>query len=186
MIQEGTTLKNEIREKISTVEQEHGVELSTIQKILLCIKGPITDILDVLYGEMNLFMLTQRFEDADEHAAELLNINEGSPISFRESIVHKNGHPLVYTKSYIPLERCSERVIRDLKGEVMTTGKILDRNDNETVRVVSKISIETPTAIQKELFKTDEPMLSREYQMIHKKQIVIWTKESYPLNYFNE
>lgn len=184
MIQEGTIIENEIREKITQVEQEHNVKLSTTQKIMLCIRGPITTILDVLYGEVNLFMLDQHFEKSDERIADLLKISEGDQIDYREVIVHKNGRPLVYALSYIPTSRITDKIIKDLKEERLTTGKIIDKNYIETTRVIKKIYIEKPTPTQVELFKTQEDMLTREYIMFHDKKVVIWTKESYPLSYF--
>ena len=184
MIQEGTIIENEIREKITQVEQEHNVKLSTTQKIMLCIRGPITTILDVLYGEVNLFMLDQHFEKSDERIADLLKISEGDQIDYREVIVHKNGRPLVYALSYIPTSRITDKIMKDLKEERLTTGKIIDKNDVETTRVIKKIYIEKPTPTQVELFKTQEDMLTREYIMFHDKKVVIWTKESYPLSYF--
>ena len=186
MIQEGTIIKNEIRDKINQTEIENRVELSTIQKILLSIRGPITTILDVLYGEVNLFMLDQHYEKADRRIADLVNIAEGDEIDYREVIIHKNGRPLVYVLSYIPTSRCTEGILEDLKGEVLTTGKIIDKNNIETMRIIKRIDVEKPTPILKELFKTDEDMLTREYVMEHDKKIVIWTKESYPLSYFRE
>lgn len=184
MIQEGTIIENEIREKITQVEQEHNVKLSTTQKIMLCIRGPITTILDVLYGEVNLFMLDQHLEKADERIADLLKISEGDEIDYREVIVHKNGRPLVYALSYIPTSRITDKIMKDLKEERLTTGKIIDKNYIETTRVIKKIYIEKPTPTQVELFKTQEDMLTREYIMFHDKKVVIWTKESYPLSYF--
>lgn len=184
MIQEGTIIENEIREKITQVEQEHNIKLSTTQKIMLCIRGPITTILDVLYGEVNLFMLDQHFEKSDERIADLLKISEGDQIDYREVIVHKNGRPLVYALSYIPTSRITDKIIKDLKEERLTTGKIIDKNYIETTRVIKKIYIEKPTPTQVELFKTQEDMLTREYIMFHDKKVVIWTKESYPLSYF--
>lgn len=184
MIQEGTIIENEIREKITQVEQEHNVKLSTTQKIMLCIRGPITTILDVLYGEVNLFMLDQHFEKSDEKIADLLKISEGDQIDYREVIVHKNGRPLVYALSYIPTSRITDKIMKDLKEERLTTGKIIDKNYIETTRVIKKIYIEKPTPTQVELFKTQEDMLTREYIMFHDKKVVIWTKESYPLSYF--
>ncbi len=184
MIQEGTIIENEIREKITQVEQEHNIKLSTTQKIMLCIRGPITTILDVLYGEVNLFMLDQHFEKSDERIADLLKISEGDQIDYREVIVHKNGRPLVYALSYIPTSRITDKIMKDLKEERLTTGKIIDKNYIETTRVIKKIYIEKPTPTQVELFKTQEDMLTREYIMFHDKKVVIWTKESYPLSYF--
>lgn len=184
MIQEGTIIENEIRDKITEVEQKHNVKLSTTQKIMLCIRGPITTILDVLYGEVNLFMLDQHLEKSDEMIADLLKISEGDEIDYREVIVHKNGRPLVYALSYIPTSRITERIMKDLKEERLTTGKIIDKNNIETMRMIKKIYIEKPTPTQSELFKTQEDMLTREYIMFHDKKVVIWTKESYPLSYF--
>lgn len=186
MIRKGTIIQNEIREKIDEVEWKHGVEISTTQKILLCIEGPITNILDVLYGEVSLFMLDQHLEKANENIAGLLNISEGDEIDYREVIVHKRSKPLVYALSYIPTSRCTPGILEDLKKEILTTGKIIDKNHIETIRLINRIAIEEPTPTLKELFKTGENMLTREYTMVHDKKTVIWTKESYPLSYFRE
>ena len=66
---------------------------------------------------------------------------------------------------------------------VLESGKI-EKNDMETYIRINKISIEKPTPTMEELFKTNQHMLSREYVMTHKKEVVIWTKESCPLSYF--
>lgn len=177
-------IKNEIRDKITEVEVKYDVKLSTTQKILLSINGPVTTVLDVLYGEVGLFMLDQHFENADKETAELLGIEENDEIIYRNSIVFKNSRPLVYVVSYIPTSRCSDDTIDDLLSSGLTTGKIMSTHNIETVRKITKIDIEESTPILTELFKTTEDMLTREYTMTHKKEIVIWTKELYPLSYF--
>lgn len=186
MIQEGTVIENEIREKIEEVENECNVKLSTKQKILLSIRGPITNILDVLYGEMNLFMLDQHFENADENIAGLLGIGVGDAVDYREVIVHKGGRPFVYARSYIPKALCNKEVLEDLLEEKLTTGKIIDKHAQETWRTINRIGIEKPTATQVELFKTDEYMVTREYTMRHNEKIIIWTQEAYPISYFKD
>ena len=186
MIEKGTLIENEVREKITNVENENGIKLSTTQKILLCIRGPITNILDVLYGEVNLFMLDQHFERASPEIAGLISIAPGDEVDFREVIVHKNGRPLVYAKSYIPTSRCNEEILEDLKAEKLTTGKIIDKHAQETLRIINRISIENPNGTLRELFKTDDKMLSREYTIKHDNKIIIWTKESYPISYFQK
>lgn len=180
----GIIFENKLREKISELEKEYGTNLSTTQKILLCEHGPITTLLDVLYGDLHLFILDQHLEKADENVAELLQIEPGDEIDYREVIVHKNGRPLIYTLSYIAIERCSEEIFDDLMNERLTTGGIIDKNVIETFITIKNISIESPSPTLKELFKTNENMLSREYVMTHNKEIVIWTKEEYPLSYF--
>ena len=177
---------NEIREDIKELEQQHGIKLSNTQKILLSIGGPCTIILDVLYGDVNLFILAQRFKKADKDIAELVNIDEGEEIDYREGIVHKNRHPLIYAISYIPKSAFEDEIIEDLLKEEETLGRILHKINTAITTKVNKISIERPTSIHKELFKTDENLLTREYVLIQGEKIVIWTKEYYPLSYFRE
>ncbi|MDO5859276.1 chorismate pyruvate-lyase family protein [Methanobrevibacter sp.] len=186
MTTEGESINNEIREKIMELEEQHDVSLSTIQKILLTIEGQIVTILDVLYGNVKLFIIDQCMIKADKQTAEKLDVSEGDEIDLREVIVHKKGHPLVYAKSYIPKDRCSDRVIDELFKEESTTSRIMLAHEIETTRKIKEISIEKPTALLRELFNTTEDMLSREYVMIHKKKVVIWTKELYPLSHFKE
>lgn len=184
MISKGTIIETQIHEKINELEQQHDIKLSTIQKILLSIGGPITPILDVLYGEVYLFMLDQHVKKADKDIADVLNINEGDEVDYREVIVHKHGRPLVYALSIVPLSRCSENVVKDLQEEKLTTGNIIRKYKIETLRDITRIDIEKPTSILEDLFKTSEDMLTREYVIIQHGEIKIWTKESYPLSYF--
>ena len=169
---------------IKELEEEHNVEISTIQNILLSTDGVITAVLDVLYGQAHLFVLMQRFENADETVAELVDVDEGDEVDCRELIVHKNGRPMVHTFSYIPKSRCTDPIIEDLFEEKLTTGQIIYKHEIEVLLKTNKISIEKPTPTLRELFKTDEEMLTREYVMIHNGKIVIWTKESYPISFF--
>lgn len=82
------------------------------------------------------------------------------------------------------MARCSKETFEALLEEKLTTGKIMDEQYNETLRRITKISIENPNSILQDLFKTDEEFLSREYIIIHNGEVIIWTKESYPLSYF--
>lgn len=184
MIPKGHIIKHEIRDEITALEEEHNVRLSTIQKILLSINGPISTILDTLYGTVRLFMLDQHVENADNECAEILGIDEGEEIIYRESIVHKMGRPLVHVTSLIPKAQCSEQILEDLFSEKITTGRIFDKNDHETLRRITNFSIEKPSPMLQDLFKTDEDLLTREYIMINNGAVLIWTKEAYPLSYF--
>ena len=67
---QGTIIKNEVREKINKLEEEYNTTFSTTQKLLLCERGPITTILDVLYGEVSLFMLDQHIEKSNKKTNE--------------------------------------------------------------------------------------------------------------------
>lgn len=179
-------IPNITRDLINNVEQQNDIQLSTIQKILCSIEGPVVTILDVLYGDVGLFILDQHMEKANEDIAKKLEINEGDEVNVREVIIHKHGRPLIYGMSYIPKDRCSDTVIEKLLQEEQTTGRIMLEREIETITKVSDIKIEEPSAKLQSLFHTEEDMLEREYVLIHKKNIVIWSQEAYPLNYFRE
>ena len=180
------TLRNATREKILALERENDIELSTVQKILCSIDGQVVTILDVLYGDVNLFILDQHMEKADKSLAEKFDLNEGDEIDVREVIVHKHGRPLIYGLSYIPKDRCSNTVIDKLLNERHTTSRIMIEHSIETRTQLENLSIIKPTATLQNLFHTNEDFLVREYALIHHKKIVIQCKEAYPLSYFKE
>jgi len=186
MKEKGTILQNELRERIRNMEAGEGVTLSKLQKILLSIQGPVTTILDVLYCNVNMFIIDQHVENAEKSVAELLDIEIDDEIFYREVILHKNGRPLCYSQSYIPLSRCSDEVTEDLLNKKLTTGNIMDYRHIETVREISNIDIEKITPLLQDLFKTDADLIVREYNMKHKKKIVVHAKEAFPISYFTE
>ena len=182
----GKNINEPTYEMVKALENEYGIKLSAVQKILLSLNGPMTTPLDALYGRLKLFVLQQQIEKADERAAKLLDINEGDEVLVREVIVHKNGRPLIYAFSYVPTDRCNDKILKLLLDEKITTGLILSENNIETQRCIKNISIEKPTPILEELFNTSEDMLTREYTMSQHGTIRLFTKESYPLSYFKD
>ena len=173
-------------EKINDLEKDYGKSFSNTQKILLTTDGSITAILDVLYGKITLDTLDQHLENADEYHAGLVNIDEGEEINFREVIMHKDGHPLIYAISHVPLGRCSKEVCSDLLRADIPIGRILKNYKIESRREVNNIFIEKPNETLKELFKTDEDFLARDYVIINNNEILMWIKEMFPVSYFNE
>lgn len=173
-------------DKITQVEQEYGKNFSNTQKILLTTDGSITAILDVLYGKITLSTLDQHFEDADEYHAKLVNVNKGDEINYREVIMHRNGKPLIYAISHIPLSRCTKEVCADLIRADIPIGRILKNYNIESRREINNIYIEKPNETLKELFGTDEDMLARDYVIINHDKILMWIKEMFPISYFTE
>ena len=186
MSPENKPIVNEIREKILKLEKEHDIKLSTMQKTLFSIEGQIVTILDTLYGNVRLFIIDQKVINADEDIAEKLDINEGDKVHLREVLIHKNGRPLIYGFSYIPQDRCSDTIIEKLLAEKSTTDRIMLEHKIETRTEVTNLTVEKPSASLQSLFNTTEDMLSREYILIHKKNIVIWSKEIFPISYFKD
>lgn len=173
-------------EKISEVEDNYPRNFSNTQKILLTTDGSITAILDVLYGKITLSTIDQHFEEADETHAKLVNVSEGDKINYREVIMHKDGKPLIYAISHIPLSRCDDNICADLVRADIPIGRILKNYNIESRREINNIYIEKPDDKLKELFGTDEDMLARDYVIINNEEILMWIKEVFPVSYFTE
>lgn len=186
MISQAKIVKNELHDKIKEIEKENGIKFSNTQKVLLSIEGSITAILDVLYDTVSIFPLNNHFENADEEKAQLLNINAGDEINYREVLIFGRGKPMIYAISYIALPRCRPAAHEDIVKGKIPIGKILKKYKVESRREINKIYIEKPSATLKELFKTSEDFVSRDYVVIENEKIVMWTKESFPISYFKE
>jgi chorismate-pyruvate lyase len=186
MTQDKNEANKRLIEKINDLEESYGQKFSNTQKILLTTDGSITAILDVLYGKINLDTLDQHFGNANAQQAQLVNVNEGDEINFREVIMHKEDNPLIYAISHVPLNRCSEEICSDLLRADIPIGRILKNYHIESRREVNKIFIEKPNDKLKELFNTDEDFLARDYVIIHDDEILMWIKEMFPVSYFTE
>lgn len=173
-------------EKINQVEKDNNKTFSNTQKILLTTDGSITAILDVLYGKIDLSTLEQHTEIATEENAKLVNTTPGSEINFREIIMHKNDQPLIYAVSYIPLDRLTEEIKCDLISADIPIGRILKNYQIESRREINNIYIENGNKTLEDLYETTEEFLSRDYTIIHKGEILMWIKESFPISYFTE
>lgn len=179
-------VKNEIHTKIKEIEVQNNIKFSTIQKVLLSIEESITAILDVLYGSVSIFPLNQHFEKVDEERSKLLDLPVGDVIYYREVIIYRKGKPMVYSLSYISLPRWRREARDDLIKGKLPLGKILKKYDVESRRDLKKIYVEEPSLMLKDLFKCDDDFVSREYNIIKKGRIILWTKESFPISYFKE
>lgn len=173
-------------EKINQVEKENNKKFSNTQKILLTTDGSITAILDVLYGKIDLKTLEQHTETASKEQSDLIDVEEGADINFREIVMHKDNNPLIYALSYVPLERLSEEIKCDLMLADIPIGRILKNYKIESRREIKNIFIEKGNKTLEELYGTTEEFLSRDYTIIHKGEILMWIKESFPISYFTE
>ena len=171
-------------EKINDLEKEYDIALSNTQKILLTTDGSITAILDVLYGKITLTTLNQHFETANSQNAKLVNVSEGDNINFREVIMHTDDSPLIYALSHIPLSRCSDEICADLVRADIPIGRILKNYEIESRREINKIYIQKANETLSDIFNTEEDMLTREYVIINKNDILMWIKEVFPISYF--
>ena len=176
-------INTNILNEIAKLEKIHG-KLSNTQKILLATDGSVTTILDVLNGKISIKTIIQQFEKADDEIAKLLNINVNEDVNYRVVLMHKDNKPLIHAISYIPLERLDENFKKDLIMADMPIGRILRKYNIESRREVKNVAIENTNSELKKIFKTDVNLLSRDYNIIRNDEVLIWIKETFPLDYF--
>ena len=171
-------------EKINNLEEKYEGNFSNTQKILLTTDGSITAILDVLHGKISLKTINQYFTEADKEISDLLNIQIGDTVIFREILMYKDKQPLIYAISYFPVKRLSEEFKSDLQKKDIPLGRILRKYSIESRREVKNINIENPTERLENIYKTNEEFLARDYNIIKSNEIFIWVKELFPISYF--
>ena len=186
MTSKGNIVTNQLHDRIREIEAEYKIKFSNTQKVLLTVESSITAILDVLYGKVSIFLLNKYFEPADSKKAALLNVDEGEEIHYREVLIHGRGKPMIYALSFIALNRCRKEAHKDLTNGEIPIGKLLKKYKVESRRELKNIYIEEPDATLRELFKTSAKFVSREYVIIENGEIIMFTKESFPVNYFSE
>lgn len=169
---------------IKKIEKEIG-SLSSAQKILLATDGSVTTILDVLKGHVNIRTLVQEFREADEETARLLDIKKGNTINYRVVVIEGN-EPLIHAISLIPVDRLDNNFKEDLIRADVPIGRILKKHNIESRREIKSVSLEETSPQLTNIFKSDVKMLSRTYNIIHKDQVLIWLKETFPSNMFTE
>ncbi|HOI39230.1 MAG TPA: chorismate lyase [Methanobacterium sp.] len=177
-------MDHKIYEGIKDIEKQLG-NLSSAQKILLATDGSVTTILDVLKGHVNIRTLVQEFREADEETASLLDINEGDTINYRVVVI-EGEEPLIYAISIIPVDRLKKDFKEDLIRADIPIGRILRKHDIESRREIKSVSADESTPEMFEIFKSNSPMLSRTYNIIHKNKILIWLMETFPYSLFQD
>ncbi len=173
-----------ILEGIKKVEEDLG-SLSSAQKILLATDGSVTTILDVLKGHVKIRTLIQEFREADAEIANLLQVEKGDPVNYRVVVIERD-EPLIHAVSMIPVERLNNDFKEDLIRADIPIGRILKKHQIESRREIKSVAVEKSTPEMMEIFNDESMVLSRTYNIIHKDQVLVWIKETFPSSLFRE
>lgn len=171
--------------EIKNIEKKVG-KLSSAQKILLTTDGSVTAILDVLKGHVDINTIKQEFIPADYEIAQYLNIDKGDTVNYRVVIIKTPQEPLIYAVSLVPIKRLNKEIKEDLIRADIPIGRILKNHNIESRREIKSIFVEEADAELRDIFKTDSPLLSRTYNIIHHDEILIYLKEMFPCSLFKE
>ncbi|PKG32518.1 beta-ribofuranosylaminobenzene 5'-phosphate synthase [Methanoregula sp.] len=178
----------DIRDAIRKMEAEVG-KISPVQKFLLGTDGSVTQLLESITGENVLIKtLVQEIVPADTAAAEHLDIAEGDPVNFRvvEITTAENGEVLIYAVSHTPVSRLSPEFKDDLMKADIPIGKIIAQHKIEARREILTARVLPASEEAGRIFAIckSEPLLCRQYQIIHGGKPLIFIEEQFPYNRF--
>ncbi|MDD1703456.1 MAG: chorismate pyruvate-lyase family protein [Methanoregula sp.] len=177
----------DIAHRLKEIEDDVG-RLSPVQKILLGTNGSVTQLLESYTGHpVSVRTREQEVVKADTLAAERLNIAPGDEVNHRivELCDASTGEVLVYAKSQTPLSRLAPEFRDDLMKADIPIGRIIERHHIESRREILAARV-TSAKDAGGIFPVcrNEPLLMRQYQIIHSGEPLIFIEEQFPYNKF--
>ena len=178
----------DIANSLKEIEAQVG-RLSPVQKILLGTDGSVTQLLESVTGsEITVKTRLQEIVPADPVIAEHLGILTGEPVNYRivELRDSVSGQVLIHAISHTPISRLSPDFRDDLMKADIPIGRIIQRHQIEARREIVNARVSPATDEAGRLFSicTNEPILSRQYRIIHGGAPLIFIEEQFPYNRF--
>jgi len=174
--------------RLQQIEKEIG-HLSPVQKILLGTDGSVTQLLEAITGKQ--IIITTRVQEiipASFAIAKKLGVPEGSYINHRVVEIKNNdsGEVLIYAISFTPVDRLPEEFRNDLLKADIPIGKIIMQHRIEARREIFSVDVKAASEETAGIFRLlrNEPLLSREYQIIHGGRPLIVIQEQFPYHKF--
>jgi beta-ribofuranosylaminobenzene 5'-phosphate synthase len=180
----------DIAHSLNDIETQVG-KLSPMQKFLLGTDGSVTQILEAITGKQVIIETReQKIIPVDAAIAERLGILQGDPVNYRivEIKTAAGGEVLIYAVSHTPLGRLSPEFKNDLMKADIPIGRILQNHRIEARREILNARVSPATKEAGRIFSisSKEPLLSRQYRIIHNGEPLIFIEEQFPYNRFIE
>ncbi len=165
--------------------------LSPLQKVLLGTDGSVTRLLELATGfPVEIRTLLQEVVPADHIATMRLECQEGEPVNHRvvELRSTRTGEVLIHAISDTPVSRLSSAIRDDLMRADIPIGRILQAHRIESRREITRAWVHAPDASSSGAFPSFpvEPLLSREYRIIHNGAPLIAIQETFPCHAFRD
>jgi beta-ribofuranosylaminobenzene 5'-phosphate synthase len=178
----------DIAYRLNEIETQVG-RLSPMQKFLLGTDGSVTQILEAITGAAVVIETrVQQIIDADPLIAKLLDIGQGDPVNYRvvEIKTSSNGEVLIHAISHTPVSRLSPEFRDDLIKADIPIGRIIQNHRIEARREILNVRVSPATKETAGIFSLcgKEPLLIRQYRIIHKAEPLILIEEQFPYNRF--
>lgn len=178
----------DIAHRLKEIEGNVG-RLSSVQKILLGTDGSVTQLLESVTGHpVSVRTREQAVVQADTLAAERLNIAPGDAVNHRvvELLDTTTGEVLIWARSQTPVARLAPEFRDDLMKADIPIGRIIERHHIEARREILSARVSPAQDDLSRIFSIcrNEPLLSRQYQIIHGGEPLIFIEEQFPYNRF--
>ena len=178
----------DIAQSLNEIERQVG-RLSPMQKFLLGTDGSVTQILEAITGNpVVIETLMQKIIDADPATAERLGIDQGDPVNYRIVAIKTAAgrEVLIYAISYTPIGRLSPEFKDDLMKADIPIGRIIQNHRIEARREILTAGVAPASEETGRIFSLcgREPLLSRQYRIIHDGKPLIFIEEHFPYNRF--
>jgi beta-ribofuranosylaminobenzene 5'-phosphate synthase len=188
IIRNGEVTEMDIAQSLNEIETQVG-RLSPMQKFLLGTDGSVTQILEAITGTTVVIKtLVQKIITADPTIAKRLDISQGDPVNYRvvEIKTPSSGEVLIYAISHTPISRLSPTFKNDLMKADIPIGRIIQNHRIEARREILNARVSPPTEEATRIFSLcgKEPLLSRQYRIIHNGKPLIFIEEQFPYNKF--
>ncbi len=152
-------------------------DISVCLRICAGTDGSVTLLLELLTGKaVEVRTLEQSVVKATPDMAKLMEIDTGDLVNNRLVTLNANGLVYVLARSLAPVKRMPKAVRDDLMKADIPIGRILREHKLETRRDILKMEI-----IHSKFFG-DIPVLSREYRIIFKNNVLMWINECFPVD----
>jgi beta-ribofuranosylaminobenzene 5'-phosphate synthase len=171
---------------LEEIESQVG-RLSPVQKILLGTDGSVTQLLESVTGHpVSVRTREQEIVKADPVAAERLDVAVGDAVNHRivELFDTATGKVLVYAKSQTPVARLAPEFQNDLLRADIPIGKIIKNHHIEARREVLTARVTPDDTGGIFSICKNEPLLSRQYRIIHSGEPLIFIEEQFPYSQF--
>jgi beta-ribofuranosylaminobenzene 5'-phosphate synthase len=163
--------------------------LSAVQKILLGTDGSVTQLLESITGSpITITTCLQEIIRADRPTADRLAVAEGDLVNHRivELKDSTTGEVLIYAVSDTPIARLPPSFREDLMKADIPIGKIIRHHRIEARREILNARVDPAGDVASRTFAIcrNEPLLCRQYRIIHNNEPLIFIEEQFPYNRF--
>ena len=178
----------DIAQSLHDIETQVG-RLSPMQKFLLGTDGSVTQILEAITGNRIVIETrVQKIIPADPTTAERLGIGQEDPVNYRivEIKTSAGGEVLIHAISHTPIARLSPEFKDDLMKADIPIGRIIQNHRIEARREILNAWVSPASEEAGRIFSlcSHEPLLSRQYRIIHNGEPLIFIEEQFPYNRF--